>query len=90
MRMSGEISNALGILTKTDLDVQNSLIISAKLSIRFPHLANTSQIINLLKRDKISVNGKIALVVLKKIGRHEVINDVDEAIVRSTLDRFLF
>jgi 3-dehydroquinate synthase len=90
MRISGEISNTLGILKKTDLELQNSLLASAKLPLKFPHPANIDQIINLLKRDKISANGRINLVVLKKIGKYEIINDVNETVVRLTLKKFLF
>lgn len=90
MRISGEISNVLGILKKTDLELQNSLIASAKLPLKFPHPVSIDQIVNLLKRDKISVNGRINLVVLKRIGKSEIVNDVDETIVRSTLSQFLF
>lgn len=90
MRISGEISNALGILKKTDLEVQNSLIASAKLPLKFPHPASIDQIVNLLKRDKISVNGRINLVILKRIGKYEIANDIDETIIRSTLSKFLF
>ncbi len=90
MRISGEISNALGILKKTDLELQNSLIASAKLPLKFPHPASIDQIVDLLKRDKTSTNGEINLVVLKKIGKYEIINEVDETIVRSTLSKFLF
>lgn len=90
MRVSGEISNKLGILNRDDLELQNSLIASANLPTKFSHSTNIDQIINLLKRDKISVNGGINLVVLKRIGKYEILNDVDEAIVRSTLSQFLF
>jgi 3-dehydroquinate synthase len=90
MRVSGEISNALGVLSGTDLEVQNSLIDSAKLPLTFPHPTDIDQIINLLKRDKISINGRINLVVLKKVGKYEIVNDVDETVVRSALKKFLF
>lgn len=90
MCISGEVSNALGILKKTDLELQNFLIVSAKLPLKFPHPASIDQIVNLLKRDKISVNGRINLVVLRRIGKYEIVNDVDETIVRSTLSKFLF
>jgi 3-dehydroquinate synthase len=90
MRVSGEISNALGILNNADLELQNSLIASAKLPLKFPHSADVDQIVDLLKGDKISVNGRINLVILKKIGKYEIINGVDESVIRSTLSKFLF
>jgi 3-dehydroquinate synthase len=90
MCISGEISNTLGILKKPDLNLQNSLIASIKLPLKFPHPASIDQIIDLLKKDKISSDGRINLVLLKKIGKYEVINNVDETIIRSKLNRFLF
>ncbi len=90
MYISGEVSNKLGILKRDDLELQNSLIASANLPLKFPHSTSIDQIINLLKRDKISVDGGINLVVLKRIGKYEILNDIDEAIVRSTLSQFLF
>lgn len=90
MCVSGEVSNKLGILTRDDLELQNSLIASANLPLKFPHSISVDQVINLLKRDKISVNGGINLVALKRIGKYEILNDVDESIVRSTLSQFLF
>lgn len=90
MCVSGEVSNKLGILNRDDLELQNSLIASANLPLKFPHVTSIDHIINLLKRDKISVNGGINLVILKRIGKYEIINGVDEAIVRTTLSQFLF
>ncbi len=90
MYVSGEISNALGILNKADLELQDSLIISAKLPLRFPHSADMDQIVDLLRRDKNSANGRINLVILKKIGKYRIINGIDESVIRSTLSKFLF
>lgn len=89
MRISGDISRSLGILKNEDLKLQNSLISAAGLPLKFPHSVNTKEIINYLKRDKISTNEQISLVILKKIGKHEVIKNVDENLVRQTLNKFL-
>lgn len=90
MQVSGAVSNTLGILSRVDLELQNSLIASAKLPLKFPHSVDVDQVIDLLKRDKISVNGKINLVVLKKVGKYEIVNDVDETVIKATLKKFLF
>lgn len=90
MRVSGEISNTLGILNKDDLSLQNSLIDLAKLPLKFPHPVDVDKIIDLLKRDKISTDGKINLVLLRKVGKFKIVNDIDETVVRSTLKKFLF
>jgi len=47
MLISGEISNALGILKRTDLELQNFLIASAKLPLKFPHPVSVDQIVDL-------------------------------------------
>jgi len=89
MRISGEISRSLGILKEEYLKLQNSLIGAARLPLEFLHPANPDQIISYLKRDKISTNGQIDLVSLKKIGEYEVIRNIDEKLVRQTLEKFL-
>jgi len=89
MRISGEISRSLGILKEEYLKLQNSLIGAARLPLEFLHPANPDQIISYLKRDKISTNGQIDLVILKKIGEYEVIRNIDEKLVRQTLEKFL-
>lgn len=89
MRISGEISQSLGFLKKEDLELQNSLINSVELPLKFPHSVNPDQIIDYLKRDKISTNEQINLVVLEKIGKHKVVKNVDEKLIRKTLESFL-
>lgn len=89
MRVSGEVSRYLRILKNKDLELQNSLLNAAGLPFKFPHSVNPEQIINYLKRDKISMDGQINLVVLKKIGKYEVIKNVDEKLVRKALETFL-
>lgn len=90
MHISGEISNTFSLLNKANLELQDSLIAYAKLPLKFPYSADINQIIGLLKRDKISVNGGINLLILKNIGKHEVINGVDESVIKSILSKFLF
>lgn len=89
MRISGEISQSLGFLRKKDLELQNSLINTLKLPLKFPHTANPDQIISYLKRDKISTDEQINLVILEKIGKHKVVKNVDEKLVRKALEAFL-
>jgi len=65
------------------------LINAVALPLKFPHSVNLDQVINYLKRDKISTNEQINLVVLKKIGKHKVVKNIDEKLVRKTLESFL-
>ena len=89
MRISGEIGKSLGFLKKKDLELQNSLINAVKLPSKFPHSVNPDQVIGYLKKDKISTNEQINLVVLEKIGKHKVVKNVDEKLVREILETFL-
>ena len=89
MRISGEISKSSGFLKKKDLELQNSLINAVALPLKFPHSVNPDQVIDYLKRDKISTNGQINLVVLEKIGKHKMVKNVDEKLVREILGTFL-
>jgi len=89
MRFSGEISKSLGFLKKEDFELQNSLINAVALPLKFPHSVNPDQVIDYLKRDKISTNEQINLVVLEKIGKHRVVKNVDEKLVREVLETFL-
>ena len=89
MRISGEVSHSLGFLKKKDLALQNSLINATGLPLKFPHSINPDQVIGYLKKDKISTNEQINLVVLEKIGKHKVVKNVDEKLVRETLGTFL-
>lgn len=89
MRISGEVSQSLEFLRKEDLELQNSLINSAGLPLKLHHSVNLDQIIGYLKRDKISTNEQINLVVLEKIGKHKVAKNVDEKLIRKTLESFL-
>ena len=89
MRISGEISYSMGILKKEDLEIQNYLLNATKLPLKFPGPINFNHIIKYLKKDKISTDGKINLVILEKIGKHKIIKNVNEGLVRKTLIKFL-
>ena len=89
MRISGEVSHAMGILKKEHLEIQERLLNVAKLPSKFPDVVNLDQIVDYLKRDKISTDGKINLVILERIGKHKIIKDVNESLVKQTLTKFL-
>lgn len=88
MRLSAFISHELGILNKADYEVQEKLLDVAKLPSKFPYYIEPDFMINCLKRDKISIKGEINIVVLERIGKHKIITDVDEALVRRALVKF--
>ncbi len=88
MRISGYISCQSGLLSQRELKIQEKLLDMANLPSRFPNLINLEHVISYLKKDKISTDGGISLVVLERIGKHKVVNGVDEELVREALIRF--
>lgn len=88
MRISAHVSHEMGILSKADFEKQERLLDIAKLPSKFPHSVDPDHIISYLKRDKISMNGEINLVILEKIGKHKVITGVSEDLVRAVLIKF--
>ena len=50
----------------------------------------TEDIFNALKFDKKNTSGKLRMVLLKKIGKAFVCDDVDKALVREAIDELNF
>lgn len=67
MAVAGKISNNLGMLSKSELELQNKLLKRAGLSIKLPLAPN--KIIKELPKDKKAVSGKAEFVLLEKIGK---------------------
>lgn len=88
MRISAYISHEMGILSKTDFETQETLLNIAKLPSKFLYYTNPDHIINYLKKDKISTNNEINFVILEQIGKHRVIMDVNEELIRAALIKF--
>lgn len=87
MRVSGIISNTLGFLDNKDFRVQQQLLDRAQLPSVFPNKFSIDRVIDYLKRDKISSNGNIKLVLLKKIGEFDVVKGIDENIINEALSK---
>jgi len=88
MRISGYISHKSGFLSQRDFEIQEKLLDLAELPSKFSHHISSENIISYLKRDKISTDGKINLVILEKIGKYKIIKGVNEDIVRDALTKF--
>lgn len=81
MYISGLVSVSLGYLSRQNLDFQQKLLMSVGLPNKLPKSINDSDIIALLKKDKISLNDGVSLVVLEDIGKFKVEDDVDQEVV---------
>jgi len=88
MRISGEISMNLGILSKNDLERQNNLFDSFRLIKEIPFKIDLDKIIQLLKQDKLSLTGTVDLIILEKIGKFRIQRDISEPIVRQAFEKY--
>jgi 3-dehydroquinate synthetase len=88
MRISGSISYRLGMLSEKDFKLQEKLLDLARLPSKFPGYIHPDEIITYLKKDKISTDGLVSLIILEKIGKHRVIKKVNEDLIMSVLNTF--
>ncbi len=88
MRISGYISHKSGILSESDLEIQEKLLDMAKLPKFLPIRIDSNQIVSHLRRDKISSEGEISIVILKRIGEYKILHGVNEELVREALTKF--
>jgi len=85
MRLSGQVSNLMGILSKADLETQNEIISNAGLPTQIPFPVNPAFALNMLSRDHISEAGEITLVLLKSLGKFFVYKNIDPKIITKVL-----
>ncbi|MBI2631317.1 3-dehydroquinate synthase [Candidatus Nomurabacteria bacterium] len=88
MRISATISHSMGILSTKDFETQEKLLNIAKLPSKFPYFIELDHIVSLLRKDKISSHNEINLVILEKIGKHRIIKNVNEKIIKNALIKF--
>lgn len=88
MHLAGLISNKLHFLSDKDFATQKKLFLSAKLPIELTtqKKINKNLFIQMLKSDKISVDGEISLVLLEKIGKFGVHKISNEEVINWALD----
>jgi len=88
MRIAGEISSEMKILPHKDLEIQNKLLDKYKLSEIIPFPIEDNKLIDMLKRDKLSLGGQINLVLLEKIGKFKVYQNIDSNLITKVMKRF--
>jgi 3-dehydroquinate synthase len=86
MRSAGFVSNKLGMLNNNNLELQNSLLTRVMLPAKLPTKINNDLAIEVFKKDKLSLDGKISLVIVEKPGKFKIINDVNPALVKESVD----
>lgn len=88
MRVAGEISYQMGILSEVDRYKQETLLNAFGSIEKIPFKIEPEPFIETLKRDKLSTNNKINLVLLEKIGKFIIQKDVDENIAIKALMKY--
>jgi len=86
MRSAGFVSNRLGMLSNTYLEMQNSLLSRSMLPEKLPTEINIDLAMEVFKKDKLSLDGKISLVIVEKPGKFKIINDVDPKLLKESID----
>lgn len=86
LKIAGHVSNQLRLLSSKDLNMQNKLLELSKLDLSLPADFNTDKFIPLLKRHKRSEN-KISLILLKKLGKYAMYNQIDEELIIRAINK---
>jgi len=79
----------MGIMPKNIFEEQNDIIKNSGLPTTMPSFKK-EELIKLLKKDKISDNGKINLVILEKFGKFSVKKNIDSSIIEKAIELFNF
>ena len=88
MRIAADVSNEMGILSHVDHQRQERLLNSYGVINQMPFGVSDLEFINKLKKDKLSINGNISLVLLEKIGKFKVYTNIDEGIISRTVKKY--
>ncbi len=87
MAMAAFLSERLGWLCASDVERINALLIRAKLPIRAPASLSAERFLELMAVDKKVADGRIRLVLIKKIGASVVTGDYPATKLRETLEQ---
>lgn len=83
------VSKELGYVDQDFIESQERLCIYARLPTRLPDYINIDEMIRVMQGDKKSISGKINLILARKIGHVEKIDNVDPAIIKKALKKAL-
>lgn len=87
MAMAAKMSESLGWLTADDISRIENLLSAARLPIKAPEDIPSEKLRNLMSHDKKVDRGQLRLILLKQIGRAEIVSDFDEDLLLDILKR---
>jgi 3-dehydroquinate synthase len=94
MSCAAHLSYRMNQVDASFVNRQDRLCIKAGLPIEFPsHHCSVDRMIDIMKRDKKSINGKISLILPEKIGKVFKFSNTDPELIKQTLitkDRYSF
>lgn len=85
MSCAAHTSLALGLVDQNFLQRQDALCKKAKLPVGLPKDIDLDKLIALMTADKKAVSGKINLILPRKIGKVDLIQNVDPELIKSAL-----
>jgi 3-dehydroquinate synthase len=83
--MSALVGKKLELLSQKEVQQQKELLERVRLSLSLPGKINKRIFIELLRRDKISSDGTITIVALRKIGKFKLFKNINPKIIISVL-----
>jgi len=89
MVMAGDLSQRMGWISTAEQERAVKLIQSANLPTIPPQEMTTEQFLDLMKRDKKTLNGNIRLVLLEALGQAIITDNYNQTELEQTLDSFL-
>jgi 3-dehydroquinate synthase len=87
MLMAADLSQRCGWISRDDVQRLEKLLLQARLPVRAPNELTAEKFLDLMAVDKKVQQGRINLVLLKKIGHAIVSGDYDPALLRATLEQ---
>lgn len=86
MAMAADLSHRLGWLSAADLARVEALLVRARLPVRSPAALDSARMLELMAVDKKVEDGRMRLVLLKRIGQALITDTTPLALVKQTLD----
>lgn len=89
MTLAGHISNKLDMLTDEELEFQKELLSLAQLDLNLSADFDVDTFIKLMKKDKVNNGTGVRLVLLEKLGKHQLKGNISEDLIRESVELHL-
>jgi 3-dehydroquinate synthase len=86
MVMAADLSTRLGWLAESDAGRISSLLLQARLPIRFPSSLGNPDLMRLMAVDKKVQDNRLRFILLESLGKGVISDDIDKEIIYATLD----